>query len=171
MKSFQVPITIEVDLAEVGSQDDVIASLKQAAIAAAKHRGFTEGTVGLLITDDETIHSINREHLQHDYPTDVISFAYECAGTHIEGELVASLDTARREAKDAQWPPLHELLLYVVHGTLHIGGMDDQDDEDQALMRLAEREVLATLGIQMPALQDDAPNTLRESDSTSVNQP
>jgi probable rRNA maturation factor len=150
MKSFQIPITIEVGIDDIGSESDVSASLKNAVIAAAKYRGFHEGVIGLLITDDETIHQINREHLQHDYPTDVISFAYEMSNSRIEGELVASLDTARREAVDVDWPTLHELLLYVIHGTLHIAGMDDQTESERAQMREAERAVLDSLGIAGP---------------------
>jgi probable rRNA maturation factor len=153
MKSFQIPITIEVNFEDIGQEADLVVALKDAVIAAAKHRGFREGTIGLLITDDETIHGINREHLQHDYPTDVISFPYEMSKARVEGELVASLDTARREAAYISWPVLHELLLYVVHGTLHICGMDDQTEAEQAQMREAERAVLASLGIMLPSAE------------------
>lgn len=167
MKPFQIPITIEVSFDDVGREADVLVALQNAVIAAAKHRGFLQGIIGLLITDDEMIHRINREHLQHDYPTDVISFPYDASDTRVEGELVASLDTARREAVEVGWPVLHELLLYVVHGTLHISGMDDQTESEQAQMREAERVVLASLGIVLPSFE--LPIQANPNASTSLN--
>jgi probable rRNA maturation factor len=147
MKSLEVPITIETDCESLGEDTDVETRIRDAVIAAAHRSGFSVGSIGVLITDDETIHRINREHLEHDYPTDVISFAYHQQLPSVEGELVASLDTAAREASSLGWTTLNELLLYVIHGTLHICGLDDQTEEARKEIRLAERQVLATLGI------------------------
>lgn len=118
-----------------------------AVIAAAEHRGFRTGRIGVRVTDDATIHELNRKHMGHDYPTDVISFGYESRQQHVEGELVVSFDTARDRADEIGWPVSSELLLYVVHGVLHIAGMDDQDPEERRQMRRAEQEVLNQLGI------------------------
>ena len=80
---------------------------------------------------------------------DVISFVFEVdeeAG-RVEGEIIASADTAARLAPDAQWRTEDELLLYVVHGLLHLAGLDDIEPEDQAEMRAAERDCLLALGV------------------------
>ncbi len=69
----QVPLTIEVD---IDTNDDLHAAICRAVRQAAQYRGFGRGSIGVLITDDETIHEINARHLSHDYPTDVISFGY-----------------------------------------------------------------------------------------------
>ena len=61
--------------------------------------------------------------------------------------LVVSVDTAAASAKRAGWPTRSELLLYVVHGTLHITGMTDEMETDRAQMRVAERSVMLGLGI------------------------
>ena len=140
----QVPLTIEV---EMDATDDLHAAICRAVRQAAQYRGYCRGSIGVLVTDDETIHEINARHLSHDYPTDVISFGYTQADDLVEGELVASWDTARREAVEYGWSATDELLLYVVHGTLHICGMDDQNDEDAKMMRTAERDVMQSLGI------------------------
>jgi probable rRNA maturation factor len=147
MKSLEVPATIETDCAMLGGEAEILSKVRQAVIAAAQSQGFSCGSLGVLITDDETIREINREHLSHDYETDVISFAYEQHESHVEGELVASVTTAVREANAMSRSALDELLLYIVHGTLHICGLDDQTAESRKQMRLAERQVLESIGI------------------------
>lgn len=127
---------------------------------AAAARGFTEGTVGLLICDDSKIQELNARHLQHDYPTDVISFTYENQVPAINGELVVSIDTARRRASELGWPDANELMLYIVHGVLHISGMQDKTPQDRAAMRATERNVMIKLGIDdIDQFHADKPRT------------
>ncbi len=126
-------------------------SARDAVLAAAEFCGFDRGVIGIRITSDAEIHRINLAHLGHDYPTDVISFSYRCESPWIEGELVASCETAVRCAKELGWSAANELLLYIVHGTLHIAGMDDQSDEERDAMRDAERIVLTGLGVDRVA--------------------
>jgi probable rRNA maturation factor len=122
-------------------------SLLLAAREAAADRGYDRGEIGIRVTSDRTIHQLNREYLGHDYPTDVISFAYHVDQPTVEGELAVSADIARERATDLGWPAAHELILYVVHGTLHITGMDDHDHGDRAEMRTAEQRILMHMGI------------------------
>jgi probable rRNA maturation factor len=121
--------------------------IAEAVRAAALHRGYRAGEIGVRITDDATIHQINAQFLSHDYPTDVISFPYVDRPDWLEGELIASVDTAAENAADAGWDTGSELLLYVIHGVLHIGGMDDQREQDRAAMRDAEHAVMTRLGM------------------------
>ena len=121
--------------------------LRDACTTATSLRGFHQGEIGIRVTTDVAIHQINRDHLGHDYPTDVISFPYAANEPHIEGELVVSVDTAAERANELGWTVDHELLLYVVHGTLHITGMDDHEPQDRLAMRRAEREVMLRLGV------------------------
>ncbi|TWU41639.1 Endoribonuclease YbeY [Novipirellula aureliae] len=124
-------------------------SIQRAAAAALDYRGFAFGEVGIRITNDNEIRLINRVHLGHDYETDVISFGYFADAPRIEGELAVSLETAQRAAEELAWPAEHELLLYVVHGTLHLTGMDDQAPQGRRSMRAAEIGVMRKLGIEM----------------------
>ena len=121
--------------------------LRDGCTAASSFRGFHQGEIGIRVTTDAVIHQINREYLGHDYPTDVISFPYEASKIRIEGELVVSIDTASERAGDLGWPVEHELLLYVIHGTLHLTGMDDLQPDDRQAMRCAERDVMLQLGV------------------------
>jgi len=148
MNTLDVPISLDVACDAIGTDRFVIEQVRLAVVATANSLGFSHGTIGVLITGDAAIHVINREHLRHDYPTDVISFQYDASGDHVEGELVASLDTAVREAIEQGWPPMHELLLYAIHGTLHICGLDDDNEVNRRVMRTAERHVLTMLGIE-----------------------
>ena len=122
-------------------------ALARAARKAAQSRQFDQGQIGIRVTDDPTIHEVNRQHLQHDYPTDVISFAYHAKPPSIEGELIISFDTACRRAAELDWDVANELLLYVVHGVLHLTGMDDGQSEPRQQMRRAEAAIMGELGV------------------------
>ena len=70
-----------------------------------------------------------------------------------DGEIIASRDTAARSAPDYGWSTAEELLLYLIHGALHLTGMDDHDDPGRLAMRNAEDRYLGMAGIQRPARQ------------------
>lgn len=138
-----IDILIDAGISSPVSED----AIRQAVAAAAARVGFKRGDIGIRIADDAAIHEINRRHLAHDYPTDVISFTYQSAPPTISGELIVSAETARRQARRYGWPVAHEMLLYVVHGVLHIAGLDDQTNHQRSIMRAAERAVLKQFGI------------------------
>ncbi len=106
------------------------------------------------LVGDETIHKVNRDYLNHDFPTDVISFLYDHsrttseasvlrgAGLILDGEIVISTQTAVREAAEYGWQPLDELRLYIAHGLLHLCGYDDLTEDEQLIMREQERSIL-----------------------------
>jgi probable rRNA maturation factor len=123
---------------------------------AALERGFHCGEIGVRISTDQEIRAINRRHLQHDYSTDVVSFPYSAVLPRVEGELIVSVETARRTATVIEdWSTAAELLLYVVHGVLHLCGMEDADECERQSMRVAEHKVLAACGI-MASRNSDA---------------
>ena len=113
-----------------------------------------EADVSVAVVDDAAIQQLNRRHLQHGYPTDVLSFLLEREGPpgvrrarRIEGEVVVSAETALRRAAEFGWHPAWELLLYVVHGTLHLCGYDDQTPPQRRQMRDRERTILQNWGM------------------------
>jgi probable rRNA maturation factor len=120
-------------------------ALSAASVAAARFRGFTQGAIEIAIVDDTQIRDLNKRHLQHDWETDVISFPYDLRDDVVEGELIVSWETAVREAERTGWPPLTELVLYVVHGTLHLVGLEDSSESERAEMRAAEQQVFKLL--------------------------
>ncbi|MBK7986366.1 MAG: rRNA maturation RNase YbeY [Ignavibacteria bacterium] len=81
---------------------------------------------------------MNRKFLQHDYPTDVITFPLE--DNPLEGEIYISIDTAIEQARDYNVSVAQELMRLAAHGTLHLIGYDDSTDEERA--RMSELETL-----------------------------
>jgi probable rRNA maturation factor len=110
-----------------------------------------DATISVAVVDDATIHELNRRFLQHDYPTDVLSFVLERVKNRLEGEVIVSADYALRSAHEYRWSADDELLLYVIHGALHLAGHDDQDDESRAIMRQRERHYLLACGVNPPS--------------------
>ncbi len=108
----------------------------------------TAATISVAIVDDPMMHTLNRKYLEHDYPTDVLSFALEDSDQGLDGEVIVSADTAEDTAQTLGWSRDEELLLYVVHGVLHLVGYDDHQDDQRIRMRKKERFYLGKLGIE-----------------------
>lgn len=125
--------------------------LRERIVSVLELEGISAATISVALVTDAVIHQVNREHLDHDYPTDVISFLYgpellgrDSAGEAepLDGEVIVSVETAIRESARFGWQPVDELTLYLVHGVLHLCGYDDQSPADLAEMRAAECRVL-----------------------------
>jgi probable rRNA maturation factor len=109
--------------------------------------GVRRAEVSLVLLDNSSIHELNRRHLGHDWPTDVIAFRLsEPADPVLSAEVVVSAEMAAATAREAGTDPLDELALYVVHGLLHLCGYDDQTADQRAAMRRREAEVLKREG-------------------------
>jgi probable rRNA maturation factor len=112
--------------------------LARAARAVLQDHGPPTCRVSIALVDDSTIHTLNRQYLQHDYATDVLSFVLEETPDLLEGEIIVSGDTAAAQAGEYDCTPAEELLLYVIHGILHLVGFDDQTTQAREEMRCAE---------------------------------
>ncbi|MFO0428680.1 MAG: rRNA maturation RNase YbeY [Planctomyces sp.] len=126
-----------------------VALLRQTIEAALSLEDVGAAVLSITIVDNEAIHRLNREHLQHDYPTDVISFPLECSDEMVEGEIVASAEMACQMAASGQWSPQDELRLYVVHGLLHLCGYDDLTPNEKSMMRERERAIMGHFGLNV----------------------
>ncbi len=109
-------------------------------VAATYNR--TVGEVGYLFCDDEKILEVNREYLQHDYYTDIITFDYD-EGDQINGDLVISLDTVRTNAELFDKTYEEELHRVIIHGILHLCGINDKGPGEREIMEAAENKALA----------------------------
>ncbi len=139
---------------EIANQQSTLAvdedRIRRVAAAILADAGYVEGELSIAIVDDPTIHELNARHLQHDYPTDVLSFALVDEPPRLEGEVIVSADTAADNAADYGWPASDELLLYVIHGSLHLAGHRDKADDEVAAMREAEAKYLRLAGVASP---------------------
>ena len=140
-------ITIAIETPCVMLADE--ADLRAVALHTLAAEGLTlPVALTVVLVDDATIHDLNRRFLDHDEPTDVITFPLSEPGDpELSGELVVSAEMAVATAGESGADPLHELALYVVHGLLHLCGLDDQTPEDADAMRAGEGEALASLGL------------------------
>ena len=118
-----------------------------AAKAVLRGEGIREADVSLAVVDDDTIQALNRRDLHHDYATDVLSYVFHRAGDRVEGEVVVSADRASAVSSRYGWGAGDELLLYVIHGTLHLVGYDDRTSRQRASMQSRERQYLAEFGL------------------------
>ena len=110
--------------------------------------GIARASISVALVNDRTIHELNRTHLGHDWPTDVISFSLSEADEPVlAGELVVSAEMADTTAREAGTDPRAELTLYVVHGLLHLCGYNDQTLEEIGVMRRREGELLTEAGL------------------------
>jgi probable rRNA maturation factor len=95
------------------------------------------GRINVVLVDSDTIRQYNRDFLQHDYQTDVISFPLEDRRNkgHLEGELLVCTEIAKSRAEEFGWTAEEEMLLYVIHGMLHLTGYNDTTAEQQTVMQ------------------------------------
>lgn len=110
------------------------------------------GDVSVAVVDDGEMRSLHARYLNDDSPTDVLSFALngpegDSSDDACHGEIVASVETADANAVDFGWSRDDELLLYAVHGALHLAGYDDTSTESLREMRQRETEVLRSFGL------------------------
>ena len=112
------------------------------AVAAA--HGKKVGEVGYLFCDDEKILEVNREFLQHDYYTDIITFDY-CEGDTLNGDIVISLDTVRSNAEQFGKAYDEELHRVIIHGILHLCGINDKGPGEREIMEAEEDKALALI--------------------------
>ena len=136
-------------------QEDLAVDLKKVRTLCERvldDGGIQSGKMTVVFVDSDTIQQYNRDFLQHDYPTDTISFPLEDRRSqgHLEGEVLVCTEIAKERAKEFGWTAEEELLLYIIHGMLHLTGFDDAIPEQRAVMQEKEREYLAMLGIQVP---------------------
>jgi probable rRNA maturation factor len=107
-----------------------------------------EAEISLAFVDDPTIHRLNLRFLQHDEPTDVLSFPLSEPGSRkLSGELVIGAEVAQAQASQRGHDVQAELALYVIHGLLHLCGHDDHDPAAAERMRQREGHYLAVLGL------------------------
>jgi probable rRNA maturation factor len=117
-----------------------LTDLVRTVLTAEGHR---RASISIAVVDRAAIHAINRLHLGHDWPTDVISFPLSGPSDPVlAGELVVSAETATATAAEIGAEPRDELALYVVHGLLHLCGYDDTSEPEAAAMRRREDELL-----------------------------
>ena len=110
--------------------------------AVAASYGKRVGEIAYIFVDDEKILEVNRQYLGHDYYTDIITFDY-CEGDVISGDLFICLDTVRTNAEQVGATYEEELHRVIIHGILHLCGINDKGPGEREIMEAAEDKALA----------------------------
>jgi probable rRNA maturation factor len=124
------------------------ARLREIARTVLQGEAIDEAEISLALVDNRTIHQLNKRYLQHDEPTDVLSFPLsEPDARRLAGELVIGVEIAKEQADQRGHAVEAELALYVIHGLLHLCGYADETAGGAAAMRERERHYLQQLGL------------------------
>ena len=110
------------------------------AVAATYEKRI--GEIAYIFCSDEKILEVNRQYLQHDYYTDIITFDY-CEGNRLSGDLFISLETVKTNSEQFNTPYEEELHRTIIHGILHLCGINDKGPGEREIMETAENKALA----------------------------
>ena len=110
------------------------------AVAATYEKRI--GEIAYIFCSDEKILEVNRQYLQHDYYTDIITFDY-CEGNRLSGDLFISLETVKTNSEQFNTPYEEELHRTIIHGILHLCGINVKGPGEREIMEAAENKALA----------------------------
>lgn len=119
--------------------------LRLAVQTVLEGEGFADGEISIALVDDTTIHRLNKRYLDHDEPTDVLTFPL--GQKPLAGELIIGYQVAQREAAEQGHDVATEMTLYIIHGLLHLCGFDDKNPKKAQAMHDRERHYLKLLGL------------------------
>jgi len=125
------------------NEEAIVAWLSAVIVSENK----SEGEISYIFCDDEYLHKINLEYLNHDTLTDIISFDYTM-GNEISGDIFVSIERVLDNAKDYNTLFEDELKRVLVHGILHYCGYKDKSEEDELLMRSKEDEKIKMFHVE-----------------------
>ncbi len=163
-------VDVVVECADWSAIDDVEASVVAASQAVARHSRFEASdaaSVCIALSDDAAVKLLNRTYRHMDKPTNVLSFPagntvhFECT-PRLLGDVVLAAETLIQEAAQFGILPRHHLQHLVVHGLLHLLGLEHDSETKAAEMEGLETEILATLGIANPYAREAGAAPLRE---------
>ncbi|MDA1027646.1 MAG: rRNA maturation RNase YbeY [Bacteroidetes bacterium] len=139
MADFSLSIPSE-DASDCPSEERVISLVN----SVFKGEGLKWEAISVVLADHQAVLDLNIEWLKHDYHTDVLSFLLEDDPDAIEGEVYVDIETAReRYAEFAATSITQEIERYIVHGLLHLTGLDDETEDEKTAMKLLEDKYLA----------------------------
>jgi len=116
--------------------------VRQWVAEVVRRRGMTVGNINYLFCDDEYLLQVNRQYLDHDTYTDIITFDY-VAGGLVSGDILISVERVGENAQQFGVPFEQELHRVVIHGVLHLLGQGDKSPDEATEMRRQEEEALA----------------------------
>lgn len=120
------------------NQEETTAWIKKVATNYNKYIG----EISYIFCSDSKILEVNKQYLQHDYFTDIITFDY-CKGDRLAGDIFISLDTVKSNSESFRTAYADELHRTIIHGILHLCGINDKGPGEREIMEAAENRALA----------------------------
>jgi probable rRNA maturation factor len=118
--------------------------------------GRSKAELSIMLCDDATIHALNRDYRKKDRPTDVLSFAMQegeggALQPHLLGDVVISVETARKQAEERGWAIASEIRFLLAHGLLHLLGYDHRTrDEERRMLAMGDALIAAAVRRERP---------------------
>jgi metalloprotein, YbeY/UPF0054 family len=119
------------------NQEETTAWIKEVAATYYKYIG----EISYIFCSDNKILEVNKQYLQHDYFTDIITFDY-CKGNRLAGDIFISLDTVKSNSESFHTQYTEELNRTIIHGILHLCGINDKGPGEREIMEAAENKAL-----------------------------
>ena len=152
-------IIISKEPEDIGIEDAIIEEIKRAVDTIGKLYDIKDSEVSITLTNDETIHELNRDYRSIDRPTDVLSFAFhesdepEIITDDVDeaidtlGDIIISVERAKTQAEDYGHSLRREIVFLTVHGMLHLLGYNHMEDADRLEMEKEQEYIMSQLGI------------------------
>jgi probable rRNA maturation factor len=118
--------------------------IRQWILQILQQEGFKPGALQFIFCSDAYLIEINKQYLQHDTYTDIVTFPYEDRDNRISGDLFISIERVFENAKSFQVTEVDELHRVMIHGVLHLCGYKDKTKSEQKVMRTKENDALAS---------------------------
>ena len=128
--------------------DPLLSTHEEKAIKSTQlieNEGFKTGSINVIFCSDDYLLSLNKEHLNHDFYTDIITFSYNNE-KEISGDLFISIDRAKENSEKNGEPFINETSRLVIHGLLHLCGYNDKSKDEIIVMRAKEKQYLEMIG-------------------------
>lgn len=153
-KSPERPAPVDIRNEYSGRLPASLNEIKRLAGRLLKKNGFSRSGLSLLLVGDRRMRTLNRQLLNHDWTTDVITFGYvrprspESRRPGCAGEIIISMDTARKQALEFGHSTRYEFYFYLCHGILHMAGHDDDTPRKRRAMLEKQEKILKSLGVK-----------------------
>jgi probable rRNA maturation factor len=131
---------VEVTVAAGEIPDDLAAELERVVRRTLLAQAAGDADISLALVSDDKISQLNHTYLDHQGPTDVISFPMQQPGGPLVGDIYVGIDQAKRQASELGVPLREELLRLAIHGTLHALGWEHPEEDDRAHSEMYRRQ-------------------------------
>lgn len=143
-----------IEIADLQKHYEIKRSKVKRAVTEVLSREGKDARLSIAFVDNNEIKKLNKRYFDSDEVTDVISFPLSNNKNFLCGEIIVSVETAVDTAGERSISIEGEIILYIVHGILHLLGYDDDNERDAGIMHKEESKILKVLGYDTPRVED-----------------